>query len=78
MQCLTMEHRIGSQPGKPMVTLKLAYWQFLSYQPYFLPGLQDNLPSVKSKQREPFPCSDVAGRVCQALFQACLLVWHVS
>lgn len=67
MQCLRREERMDCWAVEGGA-LKLVGWQLLLdklISPYFLPELQDNLPSVKSKLKGPFPCFDLAGWLCQ-------------
>lgn len=46
--------------------------------PYFLPELQDNLPTVKSEQRDPSLALTWLDGSGSPLFQTCLLAGHAS
>lgn len=67
--------------GRPVVTHKHAYWQFLPDElisPFILPEQPDNLPSVKFRQRDPSLVLTWLALLASLLLQADLQAWHLG
>lgn len=66
--------------GRIAATHKHAYWQFLPDElisPFILPELPDNLPSVKSRQKDPTLALTWLALLASPLPQADLQAWHL-